>query len=45
VSTLTETGVDISLLGPPTSEALMYGIFQLQKKMRHTKITRLWYRK
>jgi NADH dehydrogenase (ubiquinone) Fe-S protein 7 len=31
--------------GPPTSEALMYGIFQLQKKMRHTKITRMWYRK
>ena len=22
-----------------------YGIFQLQKKMRHTKITRMWYRK
>jgi NADH dehydrogenase (ubiquinone) Fe-S protein 7 len=32
-------------LGPPTSEALMYGIFQLQKKMRHTKITRMWYRR
>lgn len=31
--------------GPPTSEALMYGIFQLQKKMRHTKITRIWYRR
>ncbi|KAI9886771.1 MAG: Maltose acetyltransferase [Watsoniomyces obsoletus] len=31
--------------GPPTSEALMYGIFQLQKKMRHTKITRMWYRR
>ncbi|KAI9822758.1 MAG: hypothetical protein M1832_002991 [Thelocarpon impressellum] len=38
--------VDIYVPGcPPTSEALMYGIFQLQKKMRHTKITRLWYRK
>ena len=32
-------------LGPPTSEALMYGIFQLQKKMRHTRITRMWYRR
>ena len=29
--------VDIYVPGcPPTSEALMYGIFQLQKKMRHT---------
>ncbi|TKA24685.1 NADH-ubiquinone oxidoreductase 19.3 kDa subunit, mitochondrial [Salinomyces thailandicus] len=38
--------VDIYVPGcPPTSEALMFGIFQLQKKMRHTKITRQWYRK
>ncbi|PGH01164.1 NADH-ubiquinone oxidoreductase 19.3 kDa subunit, mitochondrial [Blastomyces parvus] len=38
--------VDIYVPGcPPTSEALMYGIFQLQKKMRHTRITRMWYRK
>ncbi|KAK5746417.1 hypothetical protein LTR17_000797 [Elasticomyces elasticus] len=38
--------VDIYVPGcPPTSEALMFGIFQLQKKMRHTKITRMWYRK
>jgi len=38
--------VDIYVPGcPPTSEALMYGIFQLQKKMRNTKITRIWYRK
>ncbi|KAI9048521.1 hypothetical protein LZ554_007354 [Drepanopeziza brunnea f. sp. 'monogermtubi'] len=38
--------VDIYVPGcPPTAEALMYGMFQLQKKMRHTKITRLWYRK
>lgn len=36
---------DLFSLGPPTSEALMYGIFQLQKKMRHTKITRMWYRR
>ena len=33
--------VDIYVPGcPPTSEALMYGIFQLQKKMRHTKISK-----
>ncbi|KAI9723465.1 MAG: hypothetical protein M1828_004195 [Chrysothrix sp. TS-e1954] len=38
--------VDIYVPGcPPTSEALMYGIFQLQKKMRHTKTSRMWYRK
>ncbi|KAI9475643.1 MAG: NADH-ubiquinone oxidoreductase [Benjaminiella poitrasii] len=38
--------VDIYVPGcPPTSEALLYGIFQLQKKMRRTKITQLWYRK
>jgi NADH-quinone oxidoreductase B subunit len=34
--------VDIYVPGcPPTSEALMYGIFQLQKKMRHTKVSHL----
>ncbi|KAK9425568.1 putative NADH-ubiquinone oxidoreductase subunit A [Seiridium unicorne] len=38
--------VDIYVPGcPPTSEALMYGIIQLQRKMRNTKITRMWYRK
>jgi NADH dehydrogenase (ubiquinone) Fe-S protein 7 len=38
--------VDIYVPGcPPTAEALLYGIFQLQKKMRHTKTTRMWYRK
>ncbi|KAJ0163292.1 NADH-ubiquinone oxidoreductase 19.3 kDa subunit, mitochondrial [Colletotrichum tanaceti] len=38
--------VDVYVPGcPPTSEALMYGIFQLQRKMRNTKITRMWYRK
>ena len=38
--------VDVYVPGcPPTSEALMYGIFQLQRKMRNTKISRMWYRK
>ncbi|KAI1816249.1 mitochondrial NADH-ubiquinone oxidoreductase 20 kd subunit [Poronia punctata] len=38
--------VDVYVPGcPPTSEALMYGIFQLQRKMRQTKITRMWHRK
>ncbi|KAF3905730.1 hypothetical protein AA313_de0201836 [Arthrobotrys entomopaga] len=38
--------VDIYVPGcPPTAEALMYGILQLQKKMRNTRITRMWYRK
>ena len=44
-NTLSNMSTNIGSVGPPTSEALMYGIFQLQKKMRHTKITRLWYRK
>ncbi|CAM0141092.1 ndufs7 ubiquinone oxidoreductase subunit [Umbelopsis sp. WA50703] len=38
--------VDIYVPGcPPTAEALLYGVLQLQKKMRRTKITQLWYRK
>ncbi|KAL4869236.1 NADH-ubiquinone oxidoreductase 19.3 kDa subunit, mitochondrial [Aspergillus spectabilis] len=38
--------VDIYIPGcPPTPEALMYGIFQLQKKIRRTKTTRMWYRR
>ncbi|KAK0389681.1 hypothetical protein NLU13_3254 [Sarocladium strictum] len=38
--------VDIYVPGcPPTSEALMYGVFQLQRKMRNTKISRMWYRR
>lgn len=38
--------VDVYVPGcPPTAEALMYSIFQLQAKMRRTKITRMWYRR
>ncbi|CAG8507484.1 5692_t:CDS:2 [Ambispora gerdemannii] len=38
--------VDIYVPGcPPTAEALLYGVLQLQKKMRRSRTTTLWYRK
>ncbi|KAK1689309.1 NADH-ubiquinone oxidoreductase 19.3 kDa subunit [Colletotrichum godetiae] len=38
--------VDIYVPGcQPTSEALIYGILQLQRKIRRTKSARMWYRK
>ncbi|KAH9992589.1 hypothetical protein BJV77DRAFT_1001742 [Russula vinacea] len=38
--------VDIYVPGcPPTAEALLYGMLQLQRKMRRTRKNVLWYRK
>jgi NADH dehydrogenase (ubiquinone) Fe-S protein 7 len=38
--------VDIYVPGcPPTAEALMYGIFQLHRKIRSSRKSRIWYRK
>ncbi|KAI1736629.1 NADH-ubiquinone oxidoreductase 20 kDa subunit [Xylaria scruposa] len=38
--------VDIYVPGcPPTAEALMYGIFQLKRKIHHSRPARMWYRK
>ncbi|KAK1715453.1 uncharacterized protein BDZ83DRAFT_723043 [Colletotrichum acutatum] len=38
--------VDIYVPGcPPTSEALLYGMLQLQRKMRQGRKSRMWYRK
>jgi NADH:ubiquinone oxidoreductase subunit B-like Fe-S oxidoreductase len=37
--------LELIYVGPPTAEALLQGIFQLQRKIRRTKTTRMWYRK
>ena len=39
------TDSDVACTGPSTAEALLFGISRLQKKIRHTKVIIVWYRK